>query len=114
MRKSTVTIQAPTTTYDEERNAKNDFATVATLKGFILPENGDLVQRIYGLDEKVTHRFIYKGQSAFLVKGNRIIEDGISYDIIWPANYCKKVLDVKLQLVTTNVTAVAIAEPSES
>lgn len=102
MRKSTVTIQAPTTTYDEERNAINNYADVATLKGFILPENGDLVQRIYGLDEKVTHRFIYKGQSAFLVKGNRIVEDGISYDIIWPANYCKKVLDVKLQLVTTN------------
>jgi len=102
MRKSTVTIQAPTTTYDEERNAIKNFADVATLKGFILPENGDLVQRIYGLDEKVTHRFIYKGQSAFLVKGNRIVEDGISYDIIWPANYCKKVLDVKLQLVTTN------------
>lgn len=97
---STITVQAPATTYDAERNATQTWATVATVKGFILPEAGDVVQKLYGIDEQVTNRFIFKGRSAYLVIGNRLVSDGKSYDIVWVADY-RKMLDVKLRLVTT-------------
>ena len=95
-----ITIQTPTTTYDAERNATEIFADVATIRGFILPENGDLVQKLYGIEEQVTDRLIYKGRSAYFVIGNRLVADGKKYKIVWPADY-KKIFDVKLRLVTT-------------
>lgn len=95
-----IKIQTPTTTYDAERNATETFADVATIRGFILPENGDLVQKLYGIEEQVTNRLIYKGTSSSLVVGNRLVDGSKKYDIVWVADY-RKALDVKLRLVVT-------------
>lgn len=98
MRPGVVTIQAPTESYDAERNVLTSWRTVATLRGYVLPESGDLVQKLYGIDEQVTDRLIYKGQSDFLVVGNRVVYGNKTYVIVWPQNYTK-VMDVKLRLL---------------
>lgn len=99
MNKSTIIVQAvEETTYDVNRVATQTWANVATLAGFVLPENGDIVQKLYGIDKQVTNRFIYKGQCDYLVQDNRLVSEGKTFDIVFVADY-KKALDVKLRLV---------------
>jgi len=102
MNKSTIIVQAvKETTYDVNRVATQTWANVATLSGFVLPENGDIVQKLYGIDKQVTNRFIYKGQCDYLVQDNRLVSEGKTFDIVFVADY-KKALDVKLRLVVVS------------
>lgn len=98
MNQTSVTIQSPTVTYDAERNAIPTWAKVIDLRGYLLPESGELVQKLYGIDNDVTDRFIYKGQSSSLTVGNRLITTDNTYLIVWVGNY-GRMADVKLKLV---------------
>lgn len=98
MNQTSVIIQSPTVTYDAERNSIETWTAAATLRGYLLPESGELVQRLYGIDDTVTDRFIYKGQSDSLVVGNRLVTTDNTYLIVWVGNY-GRMADVKLKRV---------------
>lgn len=98
MKKIEITVQTSKKINNSEGIVESAWVNVGTLRGTMFPEDNSIEQTGTGWQAKKEYRFIYKGSSTLLIKGNRIItpDKEILY-IIKALNYGKAV-DVHISL----------------
>ena len=87
--KRKVTIQSRSITYDSEGISITTWADIESVEGTLLPYGNTLALQEYGFTENVRYRFFFKGNSANLVVGNRLVYGSLELPIVYVADYAK-------------------------
>ena len=88
MKKTTVTIKAPTNTNTAGVVAQS-FAGTTTASGVFLPTGGEKAQQIHGVTVPCEFTFFTKSRSSLLIVGNRLDVASVQYEILYVADYQK-------------------------
>lgn len=87
--KRKVTIQSQSTALDNEGISITTWTDIESIEGTLLPYGNTLALQEYGFAENVRYRFFFKGSSANLVVGNRLVYGSLELPIVYVADYAK-------------------------